>query len=103
MGIVEQYVKLNDAISELEDQALALRQDLLRGGDRLRNDQYEVVIRSEIARVFRTELLPPEILNDPRFWETASRQEVDVRPLLGSPAFVRPETPVQVDLLRYRC
>jgi len=48
-------------------------------------------------------LLPPEILNDPRFWDVAEREEVNVMPLADSPVFLRPQSPVQVDLLRYRC
>ena len=103
MDIVEKYVKLNDTISQLEHEATALRYDLLRDGAHLQSNQYEGVVRQQWQRVLKTELLPPEILNDPRFWDVALREEVDVRPVEGCPAFLRPETKVQIDLLRYRC
>jgi hypothetical protein len=103
MDIVEQYVAVNDAISQLENRASALREDLLRPGARLQNTQYQVVVHRQKERVLKTELLPPEILNDPRFWDVAEREEVNVMPLADSPVFLRPQSPVQVDLLRYRC
>ena len=103
MDIVEQYAKLNDATSGLEHQSDDLRQDLLRPGARLSSTQYEVVVRRQAERVLKTELLPPEILNDPSFWDVASRDEVDIRPLGAGPAYMRPEPAVRVDLLRYRC
>jgi hypothetical protein len=103
MHIVDQYVTLNDTISQLEHQARALRQVLLRRGTGQRSGQYEVVVRHEVERVLKPDLLPPEIVNDPRFWATAARVELDVRPLADSPAYLPPDSPVQVDLLRYRC
>jgi len=103
MNIVEQYVTLNHTISQLEHQASALRQDLLRSGAGQRSGQYEVVVRRQVERVLKTDLLPPEILNDPRFWEVAAHEELDVRPLTDGPAYLPPDAPVQVDLLRYRC
>lgn len=103
MDIVEHYVKLNDTISQLEDQATALRQDLVRERSHLRSTQYPVVVRHQAQRVFKTELLPPEILNDPQFWDVAVHEQVDMRPVDGCPSFLRPDSQVQVDLLRYRC
>ena len=60
MDIVEQYVKLNDTISRLELQATGLRQDLLRAGAHLHHSQYEVVVRHQTERGFKTELLRPK-------------------------------------------
>jgi hypothetical protein len=103
MDIVEQYAKLRAAIVELEHQAEALRQKLLRPGARLCGNRHEVIVRLQTERVLKTELLPPEILNDPRFWMVASHEQVDVRPLGDSRIFLRSVPPGQVDLLRYRC
>ena len=103
MDIVEQYVKLNDAIAQLEHQATALRQDLMRAGSKVCGNRYEVVVRHTADRVFNPELLPPEIRDDPQFWNVALREEVDVHPIVASPAFLRPQPQKQVDLLRYRC
>ena len=103
MDIVEQYVKLNDTIVQLEHQATALRQDLMRAGSQVRSTQYEVVVRHKASRVFNPELLPPEIRQDPQFWNVALCEEVDVRPVVASPTFLRPHHQRQVDLLRYRC
>ena len=103
MDIVEQYGKLNDTITRLEHQATGLRQDLLRAGAHWHHSRSEVVVRHQTERGFKAELLPPEILNDPRFWDIALRAEVEVRVIEGGPAILRPEAQVQVDLLRYRC
>lgn len=103
MNIVEEYVKLNDAISKLENQASALREDLLRGGNGLWSQQYEVVVRRKIEHVLKKDSLPPEILDDPRFWDVAQRDQIAVRPLSDGPAYLPPDASVQVDLLRYRC
>ena len=103
MDIVQQYAALSDAIEELEQQVDALRKDLLRPGAQLCSTQYEVVVRRQTERVLKTELLPPEILNDPRFWTVASRDSLDVRPVAGTPAYLRAAPVTPVDLLRYRC
>ena len=103
MDIVQQYAALSDSIQELGQQADALRQDLHRPGAQLHSTQYEVVARRQTDRVLRIDLLPPEILNDPRFWTVASHQAVDVRPVSRTPAFLRSAPLVPVDLLRYRC
>lgn len=95
MDIVEKYLKLNDAIAELENRAFALRQDILRSGSQPRNSQHAVERRQK-ERVFRPELLPPEILNNPKFWDMAEQEEA------GSPA-VASHAPVVLDLFRYRC
>ena len=103
MDIVEQYVKLDNTISQLQYQATALRQDMLHVGAHLCSTQYEVVVRHKADRVFKPERLPPKILNDPQFWDVALREEVDVRQVAVGPAFLRPDPQKQVDLLRYRC
>jgi hypothetical protein len=103
MHIVDQYVTLNDAISQLEHQARALRQVLLRCGTGQRSAHYQVVVLREVERVFKPDLLPPETVNDPGFSATAGRVALDLQPLADSPAYLPPNAPVQVDLLRYRC
>jgi hypothetical protein len=73
MDPVDHYAKLKSDIRALEDQANALRASFLRPGARLRSNQFEVAVRKQRRRVFQKDLLPPQVLNDPRYWsETES-------------------------------
>ena len=74
MDIVEHYVKLNDTITQLEQEAPALRYDIVRGAAQLQSSPYDVAMRQQPQRA-----------------------------VAGCPTFLRPETQVQIDLLRYRC
>ena len=120
MDIVERVVRLNDAISQVESQASALRHDIMRVGTGLavpacdsspqRDDgpqrdgpQLDGPVRRHTARMLKTDLLPPEILNDPRFWDVVATDDADPRGPVDSPAYLRPDMPVKADPWRYRC
>ena len=81
MDPVDTYAKLKLDIRALEDQAATLRASFLRPGARLRSNQFEVMIRNQSRRVFQKDLLPAEVLNDPRYWLETSSEVVTVRPL----------------------
>ena len=81
MDPVDLYAKLKSEIRALEDQAAALREALLRPGARLRSNQHEVTIRQQTRRVFQKDLLPSEVLNNPRYWAETSSAVVTVSPL----------------------
>ena len=57
----------------------------MRPGARLRSNQHEVTIRQQTRqqtrRVFQKDLLPSEVLNNPRYWAETSSAVVTVSPL----------------------
>ena len=81
MDAVDHYAKLKSEIRGLEEQAATLRAAFLRPGARLRSNQHEVVIRRQSRRVFQKDLLPPAVLNDPRYWSETLSEVVMVRPM----------------------
>ena len=85
MDPVDTYAKLKSDIRALEEQAAALRATFLRPGARLRSNRYEVVIRQQTRRTFQKDLLPAEVLNDPRYWVETSSEVVLVHSLETQP------------------
>lgn len=81
MDPVDAYAKLKSDIRDLEEQAAVLRESFLRPGARLRSNQHEVVIRQQSRRMFQKDLLPVEVLNDPRYWLQTTSAIVTVRPM----------------------
>ncbi len=83
MDPVDHYARLKQSIRALEDEAAALRDTFLRPGARLRSNQFEVEVRHQSRRVFQRHQLPPQILNDPKYWAKTTTTVVSVRPLDG--------------------
>ena len=81
MDPVDTYARLKSDIRALEDQAADLRASFLRPGARLRSNQFEVVIRQQTRRSFQKDLLPPNVLNDPKYWSETAIDVVTLRPL----------------------
>jgi len=82
MNPVDEYARLKDEIKGLEARALALRDGFLQPDARLRSNQFEVVIKRQHRRSFNKDLLPPDILNNPRYWTETSNPVVTVRRLV---------------------
>lgn len=82
MHPVDEYAGLKDQIKALEARVLELRAGFLIPNARLRSNQTEVVIRQLTRRVFQKDRLPPEILNNPRYWEETSNPSVVVNALI---------------------
>ena len=78
---VDAYAKLKSDIRDLEAQAAVLRESFLRPGAHLRSNRHEVVIRQQSRRTFQKDLLPVEVLNDPRYWLQTTSAIVTVRPM----------------------
>lgn len=81
MDPVDEFARIRSEIKALEERAKALRAQFLEPGSRLRSNSHEVVIRHQTRRVFQRDLLPPEILNDPKYWVESSSAVVTVRPM----------------------
>ncbi len=81
MELVDEFAAVRAEIQRLETRAEALRQALLEPGVRLRSNRNEVVLRHSTRRSFQRDLLPPELLNAPRFWKESRLVTVSVRPL----------------------
>ncbi len=81
MDPVDHYAKLKSEIRALEDQANALRDGFLRPGARLRSNQFEVFIKTQTRRTFQKDLLPPQVLNDARYWTESQNMVVTVKAL----------------------
>ena len=83
MDPVDHFAKLKETIRGLEVEVTALRESFLRPGARLRSNQFQVMVRYQTRRVFQKERLPPQILNDPKYWSEATSPIVSVQPLSG--------------------
>ena len=79
MDPVDAYVKLKSDIRNLEAQAAVLRESFLRPGAHLRSNRHEVVIRQQSRCTFQKDLLPVEVLHDPRYWLQTTSAIVTVR------------------------
>ena len=98
MDAVDRYTRLKDLIRNLEEEAASLREIFLRPGARLRSNQFEVTVRQQVRRVFLKDHLPPQILNDPKYWSQTISQVVSVRSLIGPVPQHRPnEEPVLIE------
>ena len=84
MDPVEEFAGLKARIKAMEDRAAVLRASFLRPGARLSSNQHEVIVRRQVRQVLRKDLLPPEILDDPRYWSETVSEVVLVRALENS-------------------
>lgn len=81
MDPVEEFARVKAQIKTPEDRAAILRAGFLSSGTRLRSNQHEVVVRRQSRRVFQKDLLPPAILDDPRYWSEIISETVSIRSL----------------------
>ena len=79
MHPVDEFALLRSQIRELEARAKTLRQTFIEGKSAPRSNQHEVVIKHQSRKVFMKDLLPDEILGNPRFWKTTTSPVVTVR------------------------
>ena len=79
MHPVDEYARLKGEIRGLEARAAELRDGFLDPTKSRRSNCFEVLVRSQVRRMFKKDLLPPEILNDPKFWEESRSEVVIVR------------------------
>jgi hypothetical protein len=76
MNPVDEYARLKDDIRRLQDRAEALRAGFRQPGARLRSNRYEITVRRQKRRVFNKDRLPPQMLDDPRYWEERESEVV---------------------------
>ena len=81
MDPVDELARLRAEIKRLEAREATLRAEMLRPGARLRSNMHEVVIKDQVRKTFQKDLLPPDILNAPRYWKETRCQTVLVRQL----------------------
>lgn len=86
MDPVDEYARLKDDIRRLQDRAEALRAGFLRPGARLRSNRYEITVRRQKRRVFAKDRLPPEVRDDPRYWDDRETEVVLCREIARSSA-----------------
>lgn len=79
MNPVDEYARLKGEIRRLQDRADVLRSGFLQPGARLRSNRFEITIRRQTRRVFCKDRLPPEVLEDPRYWEERESDVVTCR------------------------
>ena len=104
MDHVNYYAKRGDGTSVLQDRTFQNRGDLPAAFGPKPDSAFHVAEAALTRRVLKTELLPPEILNDPRFWEEAPHQNGADHRAVSTLTYLRPggsEKPV--DPFRYRC
>ncbi|WP_238365888.1 hypothetical protein [Mesobacterium pallidum] len=79
MHPVDEYAKLKEEIGRLTDRAQRLRDKILGGQVPLRSNSHEAVVSHHPQRVFVKELLPHDVLSDPRYWRDSQTAVVRVR------------------------
>lgn len=87
MHPVDEFARLKAEIRGLEARAAALRGRFLDPSQPRRSNRYEVLVRSQTRRTFKKDLLPPEILNDPCYWEESRSEMVTVREIAADGSF----------------
>ncbi|MBN9677022.1 hypothetical protein [Salipiger bermudensis] len=85
MHPVDELHHLRREMSKLKTRADALRHDLLERGAPRRSNAFEVRITTTRRRTFLKDRLPPEILEDPRYWSVNSTQTLQVVALADEP------------------
>jgi len=86
MHPVDELHHLRREIAKMTARADALRHHLLERGAPHRSNAYEVKITTTRRRRFQKDRLPPEILEDARFWSVSSSQTLQVVPIPDVPA-----------------
>jgi hypothetical protein len=87
MHPVDEFARLKAEIRELETKAAVLRDGFLNPATPRRSNRFEVVVKIQTRRTFKKDLLPPEILTDPRFWEENRSEMVTVREIAPEAEF----------------
>lgn len=83
MHPADEYAKLKEEIGRLTDRAQRLRDRFLGGQAPLRSNSHEVVVTRHPQKVFVKELLPHDILSDPRYWRDSETAVVRVKSARG--------------------
>ena len=79
MHPADEYAKLKEEIGRLVARADRLRAQFLDGAAPLRSNSHEVIVSHHPQRVFVKDLLPHDILADPRYWRENRAAVVRVR------------------------
>ncbi|MEL6913721.1 MAG: hypothetical protein AAFP13_04415 [Pseudomonadota bacterium] len=79
MHPADEYARLKAVIRSLEARAKVLRDGFAAGQMPQRSEAMEVVVQRVERKVFLRDRLPPEVLGDPRFWETRTGEVVRIR------------------------
>ncbi len=97
----QEYVRLNAPVSQIEEQAVDLRQDLSRVKVRYSNPS-QLQVRPDKPTA-SSDLLLAEIASGPRHRDVRSPVAADGQSIESFPPFLRTFAQQRIDLLRYLC